>query len=395
MHVSFFTFNKELINRRLLLILAFMPAITLVLASNSAFMRISLIIELGLLLILYFTNYKRVSKIGMCIILINAFSLTITLGIHSALGNAIMYINAILCFKVFNNIVIDKNTFFLMHLVNALTLSIYVFMIKRPRYSGNTVIDAFGNNINTNMISILFLCAFLHLVFCILLLFEKKIIRFPAIIIASIIYGENIWFFEARSAIISMLAFIIAIMLIKDSISYSNYKKIIVIVLILSLLFPFIYLYTLKTLHISEFMGKGISTRSIVWESCINVIKDEPIFGNGNDTLVVINNSGRLTPSMHNTLLSLWKILGVIPTITFVVMFIQHDSFKFDNKKYLFAQIAIISTLPVCFFESFYTEELLYMSFLQFLITNIKSSENKKEGVGNENNSLLLVWKKS
>lgn len=373
MQIKLICFNKESLNRLILFILSFMPTVTLIKASDTNFLKMILIIQLSLLLIMVAINYRTITKRETIILLINLFSLMMTLSFHSAFGSAIMFINALLCFKIFNNIAVGKKDFIKMHLINGVLLSIYVFLIERPTYSGNNIPDAFNNCINTNLISILFLCAFLHLACCIVTLTPKNKYRMPILLILCIVYGENIWFYEARSAMISMIIFVASLIIIsKKYIPYKKYKKICVIVLTISLILPFVYTKIINTIGISTVFGKGIGTRAVVWDNCINVIKQFPIFGNGNDTLVVINSGGGLTPSMHNTLLSIWKILGIIPTITFITLCIQHDNSDYDEKRYIYAQIAFISTLPVCFFESFYTEELLYMAFLPFLITNIK-----------------------
>lgn len=396
MRIKLNCFSKESLNRLILLILSIMPTVTLIKASDTNFLKIVLIIQLVLLSIMMAVNFRAITRKETTILILNLFSIIMTLSFHSAFGSALMFINALLCFKIFNNIIIEKKEFIKIHLINGVLLSTYVFLIERPIYSGNTIPDAFNNRINTNLIAILFLCAFLHLACCIVTITEKNRYRLPLLIILGIIYGENIWFYEARSAMISMIIFVASIIIFQKSIPYKKYKKICIIVLTISLVLPFVYNGLINAIGISTIFGKGIGTREIVWANCINVIKQYPIFGNGNDTLVVINSGGGLTPSMHNTLLSIWKILGIVPTITFLLLCIQHDNSEYDEKRYIYAQIAFISTLPVCFFESFYTEELLYMAYLPFLITNIKDNNQLKDGNEDEkDNSLLLVRKKS
>lgn len=364
--------KKDSLNKFILLILSFLPSFTLINASNNRFMKLVLLVEFILLLIMVVNNYKLFSQKEIIIAMINIISIMITLSFHSAYGNALMFINLLLCCKLFNNISIEKNLYFQIHLINGTLLSMYVFMIDRPLYSGNRIPDAFNNYINTNMISILYLCAFLHFTCCITCIFKRKKNCLFVIFLFGLFYGENIWFYQARSAMISLFVFVVLIILLKQSISYKIYKRICVIALFIALLFPFIYIIMINFLNFTSFLGKGISTRAIVWGEALEIINKYPVFGSGNDILIVMNSRGALTTSMHNNLLSIWKILGIIPTITFISCCVQHDNNKFDNKKNLCAQIAFISTLPLCFFESFYTEELLYMAFLPFLITNVK-----------------------
>lgn len=367
------TFNKDTLNKLLLGVLSVMPTVALINSSNIMFSKMVLIIELLLLLAMTVINHKAITKKELIILMLNLFSLVMTLSSHSAFGSAVMFINALLCFKIFNNIVVERRTFISIHIINGVLISLYVFLIKRPLYTGNTIADAFNNRINTNMISILYLCAFLHLACVILSVIDKKRVCWILLMIPSFIYGENIWFYESRSAMISMIAFVILVIVAsKKKLPYIKYKKICTITLVASLAFPFIYLAIFKMIGISELFGKGIGSRSVVWRNCIDLIKQYPIWGNGNDMLVVMNVNGKLSYSMHNTLLSLWKVLGIIPTVTFIIFCVQHDNQEYDDKRNIIAQITFISTLPVCFFESFLTEELLYMAFLPFLITNVK-----------------------
>lgn len=371
-------FNKELLNKFFLGVLSVMPAIALINSSNIQFSKAVLIVELLILLAMTAFNYNTINKKELIILMLNSFSLVMTLGSHSAFGSAVMFINALLCFKLFNNIIVEKRTFISIHITNGVLISIYLFLIERPLYTGNTITDAFNNRINTNMISILYLCAFLHLACVIVSVIDKKMVRWSLLIILGGIYGESIWFYEARSAMISMIVFVVLIVVaVKKKLSYIKYKKICTIILVVSLAFPFIYLAVFKMIGISELFGKGIGTRAVVWKNCIDLIKQYPIWGNGNDMLVVMNANGKLSYSMHNTLLSLWKVLGIIPTVTFIISCIQHDNHEYDEKRNIIAQITFISTLPICFFESFYTEELLYMAFLPFLITNVKEKADE------------------
>lgn len=387
--------NIELFNKRILILLSIIPVLTLIVASNGFFMKLALIVTLLLLLLMTYMNFRYFTKVEVLIVSVNVLSLLLTLGFHSAYGNAIMFINTLLCFKLFNNISIDRFTFFIVHLIEGVSLSIYLFMIERPRYSGNKIYDYFGNPINTNLISILFLCAFLHLACSIVSYVNNNRIRYPMLLLLAIVYGSNVWFYEARSAMISMILFIAIIAIKREGFCYSKYKSLCTSLLVLSVAFPFLYVMIVNTIHITTIFGKGIGTRLIVWNECIEVIKKYPIFGSGNDIMVTANSTGVQTSSMHNTLLSLWKILGLIPMVSFIFLCINHLEEKFDYNKNLYAQAAFLSTLPVCFFESFYTEELLYLAFLPFLIVNINCYEKKEGDIIDKDDSLLLVRKKS
>ena len=354
------------------MLLAFMPTVALIYSTNGAISRAVLIIESILLFLLYGKNHNGFTKRMLPFIFLNLLSLTFTLIIYSPLGSVIIFLNTLLSFKLFNNISINKKTFLLIHLIQGTFLSIYLFAIKRPLYFGNSIVDRFGNHINTNLISILFFGAFLHISCVIISVISNFKWRTIILIVCALIYGTNVWLYEARSAMISMLVFMVIIIIKKQGIKYYKYKKICTLILLLSLLFPFVYMALINRVENPVFLGKSIATRVNVWGECINLIKEHFIFGCGNGISVTMNAYGKSTVSMHNTALSLWKILGVVPTVTFLTYCINHDNEKFDNNKNIYAQAAFISTLLVCFFESFYTEELLYMVFLPFLIVNIK-----------------------
>lgn len=362
----------------ILIILAFMPIITLVVSSNNTKQQLILIIEFFLLVYLYVNNLKGETKKTLLIFAVNVVSLFFTICLYSPIGSAIIFINTILCFRIFNNIQIDKKIFLMIHSILGMTLSIYLFSIERPMYTGNSVVDRFGNHVNTNLISILFLCAFLH-ISCVILQFitehKKKII---ILALCAMIYGVNVWFYEARSAMISMVVFGIIVITKKKGFTYNKYKKICFILFTISLVFPFVYLGVIDRLDIPLIAGKSINTRVGVWGNCINIIKDHFILGCGNDIRVSVRADGSTTDSMHNTMLSLWKILGIAPALTFLFYCINHVSDRCDKNKNQYAQAAFISTIPVCFFESFYTEELLYMAFLPFLLVNITENIEEK-----------------
>lgn len=366
---------KENINNLILIVFSFIPTITLIYASNGSFIKLILIIELILLSIMLIVNYHRFSKVEIFFALLNMFSLIVTLNYHSAFGSAIIFINSLLAFKLFNNISIKRKLFLWLHLINGTCLSIYLFLINRPLYTGNTILDYFNNRINTNLISILFLCAFLHFACYIMLKIDNKKISYLLLFLLGIIYGENIWFYKARSAMLSFILFIVLILLLKKSISYQKSKRICTIALICCLLFPFAYLGLINAIKVVTVFGKGIETRTLVWNACIEMINQYPIFGCGNDLLVEIKSDGTMSASMHNTMLSIWKILGIVPAISFIIFFFQNDSPEENQKRNLYSQIAVISTLPICFFESFYTEQLLYLAFLPFMITKINDDD--------------------
>ena len=108
MRIKLNCFSKESLNRLILLILSIMPTVTLIKASDTNFLKIVLIIQLVLLSIMMAVNFRAITRKETTILILNLFSIIMTLSFHSAFGSALMFINALLCFKIFNNIIIEN-----------------------------------------------------------------------------------------------------------------------------------------------------------------------------------------------------------------------------------------------------------------------------------------------
>ena len=118
-------------------------------------------------------------------------------------------------------------------------------------------------------------------------------------------------------------------------------------------------------------LGKSLFTgRETVWQSAFGLISESTIFGNGTDFLLDTV-GGNKTASAHNTLLSIWYTLGVIPTATVAFFFVNGGGEKRDKV----TQLALLSSLFICFFESFYADPTIALFFLPFLLSKVKRSE--------------------
>ena len=169
---------------------------------------------------------------------------------------------------------------------------------------------------------------------------------------------------------------------------YRAYKILSVSVLILSLAITVIYVSMYDSLSEVEILGKKLFTgREIVWRSAFERIRDSAIIGNGNSaTLDTVG--GKTTASAHNMLLSIWYTIGLIPLLTTIFFFLN----RLDKGKKVasdkFSRCALIASLFVGFFESFYTDSTLQMFFLVLLISNLNTEDEKNDS---QKNTLLLV----
>jgi O-antigen ligase len=150
-------------------------------------------------------------------------------------------------------------------------------------------------------------------------------------------------------------------------------------ILIFSLAFTFIYVFASERLSDVSLLGKDLFTgRQIVWQSAFGLISESPLFGNGTDYLLDTV-AGEKTASAHNTLLSIWYTLGVIPTATVAFFFVNRGREDASCKRDKITQISLLSSMIISFFESFYLDPTIGIFFLFFLLSNTKTKgeENK------------------
>ena len=126
--------------------------------------------------------------------------------------------------------------------------------------------------------------------------------------------------------------------------------------------------------------GKSIFTgREEIWADAFDKIIKFPFIGSG--TVEGYNFAGETTmQSAHNTLIDLLKVFGIIPTLIFVYFFVgTKDKIKTKYKVNRVNQIAIIVGMLIMFFESFVTEQHLFVLYVIFLLNKIKVKEKGEE----------------
>lgn len=356
----------------LMLVLSFLP-----LLDYEKFDQIVIILTSLILILLSVLNFHFFSKANIFLLFLNALSIAGTLFSHSGFGAGLLIFNLLLAFSVFKNITISLRMYKYIHLVAAIGLCAYLFSLESSSlYSGHVV--AFNNNIiNSNMVGTLALAAFMHVV-CYLSvknLTKRKIIMLTVILLflfSSIMSGS-----QSRSAMLSLLFFVFFEFLKKSEINEKTYKNTLLVILISSLIFPFIYLALYNVLGDNPILfGKSLfSGRQYVWSSLLEQLVNFIFMGSGTDYLMMSVN-GSWTHSSHNMLLGVWKMFGLIPTMSIIGQLYSAPTVRV-GKVLKTSQLAILCSMPLAFFESFLTESRIYIFFLMFFINHVEA--NKQE----------------
>lgn len=128
-----------------------------------------------------------------------------------------------------------------------------------------------------------------------------------------------------------------------------------------------------------DFFGKSLFTgRQDVWNEVWQTIKHSPIIGTG--TKYLIEWSGNVTDSAHNTYWGFWKTVGVIPFISFVLFMFAGKNVKFNNSKNDIAKKAFLACMIICVVETLLNDSNYNFLFLLLLLIgedNLKEEDVK------------------
>ncbi|MBQ8447882.1 MAG: O-antigen ligase family protein [Clostridia bacterium] len=370
--------NNEIIKKItaiLLLALPFVGLFTLIGRFLKLINVLMLLVTFAMMSILFLLNFDKFNKKMLIVLALNAASVVVTGIFYSSWGSIVQFLNLLLMMVVFNNMSVTQKIYRILHVTVTVTLSLYLFTMKVVNHNLSMIFDLFGNNINSNTVSILYLAAAFHLVCFIetLNVSERVNIIFKVLCLA--IYGYKIYEFASRSALISLVLFIALIFIFKKPFSYKVLRRIVIAALVFSLLFAVVYVGLYSVLGNFKILGKSLfSGRQIIWSSAFYLIMAYPIFGCGNSILFQTIES-RFTSSSHHMLIGVWKILGIIPMLTTILCFINKFKDDIEGRELTTPQMAFISVLPICFFESFYTDSYLYIYFILFLLRYVKKEE--------------------
>lgn len=318
-------------------------------------------------------SYNRMSAV--VVLVVNLASLTVTGLLYSSWGSIIQYLNLLLMAFSFSGLRVSKKQFRRMHFLAFVLLSVYLFTLTITDGNLSKVFDIRGNRINPNIVAMLFLSAFIHFVCYVNMTRSSKGVKLLVDSVALVLFTYKILEYESRSVLISLVLFLLLALFFKHGIKYDTYKNLTVGILLSSLLFLFVYILMYERLGDIQILGKSLYTgREIIWGSALDIIERYPIFGCGN-LLKFDSIHGTMTYSAHHTIIGLWKILGIVPTLTFMFSFVNRSYRQEGSVTLRLPMLATISMLPICFFESFYTEAALYLFFVPFLMRHVESEE--------------------
>ena len=356
--------NVSRINNFLIVLLPVLAMLSILTWEYNLLLNVSLVLTLFILLFIVFINIKQLRRIDILFLLLNFLSVLITYISHSGLGVSLIFLNLFLCCMLFNTLSFSKKTIRRVHILVVFLLFLYAFTSSASvRYNWVTFIDKNGTIINNNTVALLLVALFSHLSLFILEQSQSTFRRFFCLILWGVcMYGTYI--LGCRSALMFFFIYIFLFLFKKTKFSSIKFKKYITVFLLLSLLFPIIYLLIYYSVENFTLLGKSLfSGRQDVWKNAFEQIISYPIFGSGTDySLNMVN--GLTTESVHNMLLGTWKNLGIIPLITLITYFVRK---KRENWN-MYSQILILSCIIIAFFESFMMEARLYLFFALLLL---------------------------
>ena len=374
---------KEKKTYGLLCTLPFLAFLSLCFYSYPIISRLLLLMESGVFFLLLVFNWRLVGKwYKWAIIAVNLASLAYTLSYHSGLGIALAFFNLLVALFVFNNLALTETEKRFLHFLSAALLLLFYFASNFGKIYGMiTMRDFRGAFLNSNVVGMLLLALLFHAFnYVARLELDKNKKAFWLCAVVAVL-GYLIYFSGCRSAIISLVAFLALLAfgkLYKKPIPYGYYKTAALLILVVSIAFTIVYVYL--SYHIADLtiLNKKLFTgREIVWQSAYGLISEHPFFGNGTDVLLDTV-GGNKTTSAHNMLLSFWYTIGAIPTVTTALFFVNRTRKTASENRDGITQFALIASLFICFFESFYADPNLQIFFVMLLLSNVKTKEKEE-----------------
>ena len=365
-------FNKKSLTSILLIVLTVVSAFALYTYGNGGLNQILIILHFGILVTLAFLNGILSDKFVLITLFVNLASIVITMMYHSSFGVSIVFLNMLLACFVFNNIQVEKNVYLFLHLIPAVLWTIIVIFSVKGGYPISTgeIFDYsfFGIIYQKNTVGIVALgCIYSWLSILETLnvrRITKNIISVPIIVVFLLKILES----NCRSATFATILFCVLYYFTKNEIPYKWYYIILMTGIVLSGLFTIYYVENVVEIDLGDVMGRNTFHRLGTWEAAFDLIRRYPIFGSGTDIKMLIYDSA------HNTVLSILKTIGIIPTLTYAFCFAKRLPDR-KNKRYeRMCQMAVISALMVSVFESFYVESYFYLTFLMLLVNPVKES---------------------
>ena len=232
----------------------------------------------------------------------------------------------------------------------------------------------FGMLMNENCIALLSLSCMFHWLCIIEQLPFRKATR---LLIAAAVSAFPVWrMIQAgcRSVLLTAIIFVILYIALRKPIPYRTFYLIVLAVIICSFGFTIVYSMYIERLGLGEVMGRDSLSRVYIWEAAFDLIKKYPIFGSGTEIQMA------MLDSAHNTVLSWMKTIGLIPTVTYA-FFLARRRPDTEGTYSKVAQLVVIASLLISFFESFYADSMFCMSFMLFFLQPGESSKTTEEPV--------------
>lgn len=352
---------KKSLNIRdcLLCVLPILAYVSLQYRVNSVALNVCLIITLFILISIWILSANCFNYNDFIVLSINICSLLITVTVFSGIGCALNYLNLLLCFMIFNKAGFSKKAITVAQVLLLIGLLLF-FMTSTYSIAWDWIsfYDKNGVQINNNTVAFVLVAVYIYL--STFLLKKKKKWCYIIVIGLYVFCFALVNVLGCRTAMLFFLLYAVLTLFRKRIFKKKSWRKICVVLLLISFCIPIVYLYLYNHIGNFEMLGKSFfSGRENVWASAFQQIKEYPIFGSG--TKFSLNDGIHgTTESTHNMLLGLWNNLGIIPVVTTMFYYIVNKRPKVEKNLMI-----VICALPIImFFESFLMDSRLYLLFL-------------------------------
>ena len=300
--------------------------------------------------------------------------LWITATMYNSLGTVFTCYNIYMLSFILNNTEFEKKQLRNIHLLIVILLGIFIATLEfTPHYATYKIYQRNGEEININSFGVLILAFYYHFLILLNNVFRKSIRYFLFLCITP----AAIYLIElsmCRSAYLSLVFFLI--LYLKKKFNMQRYRKVLFIVVIIAIIFPFVYLYFIDKLTILNFAGKSLLSRKEVWESTIQLIKQHPIFGSGTIYSMKMSANNLYTSSAHNVFLGLWKTVGFFPMIIFALRLNKGKNMRVISQPNVIKKKMFLSCIFLCIFETLLNNSDTYIFFMTLLLTERDEEAN-------------------
>lgn len=326
----------------------------------------------------YIVNQKKLlTRQFILWLLLNAVSLVIPVMHGGALGVATVHVNTFLLVHLLNNTLFSKKQCQIVHLCTATYLLLWILSLDRELAWKSFVFESDGSYVNPCTMAIMMLSCYYHFIIFLDLTLRKKWIRNVLFIILSVFAVTIINETVCRASLMSFLGFWLFSILKKPI--ENNYKKILFIVLMISFLFPILYIFLSYSIDNVNFFGKNFfSGRDVVWRSVYENIFDHIFFGAGSGDTIKLGRGSM--DDAHNLFLGIWKNVGIIPVVSTFITILSGKNINTISNKNIKAKLMFLTCFIVSTVETVFNGPEYYMFYLTLLIT-VREEPDRTEDV--------------